>query len=399
MADLLCPYCYERFPRSGVLFRCINPDSARCPPEDDEHLMRYRRLSTPVRQPRVFAPRGRSNAVAGIPQTARCSCGYESSKMVCPHCHNELPFQFGQLNDCMVAMIGAKGAGKTNYIGALINELKSRVCGQFNGAITELDDQTGERYERDYWKPLFEMHVVIDQTPSARTNIQVRYPLVYRLNLAKQAFVRTQRKIVGLTLFDTAGEDLATTETTTTEARYIASANGVIMLLDPLQLRGVRSELNGTVPLPPENEHQGEIVRRAAELIRRENRLGPHSKIKTPIAVAFSKFDALRPILHEPVLLRSNAHDGYLDLNAVDQAHFLLRAYVEKWAGQNLIAQLDESFEHWRFFGVSALGSPPVGRTLPLGVAPFKVEDPLLWLLYKNGAINGQRPKVDRAAV
>lgn len=391
MADLLCPYCYERFPRRGVMFRCINPDVTRCPPQEDPNITMYRRLSSPVRLARVFSAEGRVSAISGIPQAARCSCGFESTKMVCPHCHNELPFQFGQLDDCSIAMIGAKSAGKTNYIGVLIHELQQRVCAQFNGSISACDDQTTNRYHSDYWSPLFRHKTVIDETVSARSRIEVRYPLVYRLNIAKRVWGRTQRKIVGLTFFDTAGEDLDSTDTIATEARYIASARGVIMLLDPLQLRQVRDELAGTLPLPPENDQQGEIVRRATDLIRRTNNLRASDKIKMPIAIVFSKMDALRAILNEPILFRNSHHNGYLDLNEIDQTHYLLRAYIERWAGQNLIAQLNESYEHWRFFGLSALGNMPQGRILSQGIAPFRVEDPVLWLLHMNGIVNGQR--------
>jgi GTPase SAR1 family protein len=389
MTDLLCPYCSEWFPRGAVMFRCINPDAFRCTPSEDTELARYRRQPEAPRLPPVFQAEPKAPKINGVPRSARCRCGYESSKIICPHCHNELPFEFGQLDGCTIAMIGAKSAGKTNYIGVLIHELETRICAAFGGSISACDDQTMDRYKADYYTPLFRNNRVINETVSARSRIEVRYPLVYRLNLAKRGWVGTTHKIVGLTFFDTAGEDLVKGETTATEAGYIANANGLIMLLDPLQLRAVRDQLAGSVALPPENEHQSEIINVVTRLLRKK----AGDKIKTPLAIAFSKVDALRPLLNEPVLLRSGHHQGYVDLDDLDQVHHLLRAYVERWAGHNLVNLVSESFQHWRFFGLSALGAPPTGATLPYGISPFRVEDPVLWLLYMNGIVNGQRAK------
>ena len=40
-----------------------------------------------------------------------------------------------------------------------------------------------------------------------------------------------------LSFFDTAGEDLITADSLARNARYLASADGIILLLDPLQMK------------------------------------------------------------------------------------------------------------------------------------------------------------------
>ncbi|MDQ3917130.1 MAG: hypothetical protein M3348_01390, partial [Acidobacteriota bacterium] len=53
---------------------------------------------------------------------------------------------------------------------------------------------------------------------------------------------------------------------------------------------------------------------------------------------------------------------------------------------------LQHNFHDYSFFGLSALGSQPDAQgRLSSGVAPFRVEDPLLWILYRLGIVPGQR--------
>ncbi len=52
-------------------------------------------------------------------------------------------------------------------------------------------------------------------------------------------------------------------------------------------------------------------------------------------------------------------------------------------------------FETYRYFGLSALGAPPVDgdHLAPAGVHPYRLEDPMLWLLARFGAIKTMKGK------
>jgi GTPase SAR1 family protein len=374
-----------------MLFRCLNPDPGRCTPEEDKKLADYQRLNTAPRLGRVFPAAGRWGRAPGV---AVCDCGVKTSKLVCPHCHNELPSQFGSTDVRTIALIGAKEAGKSHYIAVLINELKNRVGMSFNASLNALDDETTRRYNQDFRRYVYVDRVTIPATDSARKNLNVRYPLAYRFSIKRRGlFSSDDLRVTSLVFFDTAGEDLDNIDLMSTETKYLANSDGIIFLLDPLQISSVRHLLDNTMQLPSENTDPQEIVGRAATLIRQMRQASPKEKLKTPVALAFSKIDAVRS-LFEPgsPVHQASLHDGRFDVTDARRVNDNMRAYLSQWDGGGLDMFLQHNFETYSYFGLSALGSQPdtQGR-LPSGVAPFRVEDPLLWILYRLGIVPGRR--------
>ncbi|RJP75550.1 MAG: hypothetical protein C4524_11710 [Candidatus Zixiibacteriota bacterium] len=388
MAQLTCVYCFEKFQPQEIQFRCLNPNPVACSYEQDEPLERYVGKSL-IPQPRVFPAASNS----GIPTRATCTCGLSSNKAVCPRCHNELPNQFGQTDEIIVALIGAKSVGKSHYITVLIHELKNRIGAWFNASLTASSEETIRRYNEDFSRFIYQRAEIIPGTFSARAQIKVRYPLVFRLDMDKKTFFGTQRKIIHLVFFDTAGEDLASLDLMSTETRYIANADGLIFLLDPLQIPAVRQQVPAGVNLPPEGYDQSQIIERASVLIQQMNALKPNQKIDIPVAVAFSKIDALRSVV-DASLLQASRHHGFLDLSDVEMANGWFKGYVGEWMGMNMVNILNNLYREFSFFGLSALGDSPdhAGR-LRQGVNPFRIEDPLLWILYKKGLISARKTR------
>jgi hypothetical protein len=400
IGKLLCPYCFARFFPWELCFRCVNVQ--RCGVVEDLALTEYRYGTVPaagenhaahpiIKAGRVFRPDWRARWALGAPLGAECpNCQQESTRLVCPSCHNDLPHQFGQLASHPIAMIGARGSGKSNYIGVVIQEFKKRLSLLFKGTLESLDEQTRRRYRESYELPLFHDHQVVAATVSAATVIENRYPLSYRLHLDKPTWAGTRQKVIGLTFFDTAGEDLLSMDTMHIHTRYIAYSRGLIILLDPLQMPAVRRlipERTAHLPLDP---HQDQVVERATHLIQNTIGIQPGQKIPIPVAIAFSKVDMLQGAV-DPLLLRSGSHPGYVNLSDLGHVHEMWCSYLEEWGYADLLAYLDRMYRHWHLFGISALGSTPEGAHLPQGVNAFRVEDPLLWLLHVNGVVAGRR--------
>lgn len=389
--SLVCPYCFEKFQASEILFRCLNPDPSRCAPEEDEPLAVYQRLTVTPKLGRTFSAGG---GWWSRPSVAACQCGVKTSKLVCPHCHNELPSQFGSTGSRTIALIGAKESGKSHYIAVLINELTNRVGMSFNASLNALDEQTRQRYKQDFRRFIYVDRVTIPPTNSARANMNVRYPLTYRFSIKRRGLLPFDGlRVSSLSFFDTAGEDLDQLDLMSTETKYLANSDGIIFLLDPLQIPAVRGLLGSTAQLPSENTDPQEIIGRAASLVRQMRQMGPTQKIKTPVALAFSKLDAIRP-LFEPgsPVHEASRHDGRFDVTDAQRVNDNMRAYLSQWVGPGLDLFLQHNFESYSYFGLSALGSSPdVQGRLPSGVAPFRVEDPLLWILYRLGIVPGRR--------
>jgi len=380
--------------------------------EEDKHLLRYKGLiGAPELKPKVIT----AATVRGLPSHAICTCGERSTWKVCPACHNDLPSDFGKARSYTIALIGAKDVGKSHYVTVLIHELKNRIGRDFGFPVTSLDDQTRKRYN-DNLRRLFEQNEVMSETTSAMSNAEVRYPMIYQikpdrhffgLNLYHLASKLNLNHIinrvsntstfeeVNVVFFDTAGEDLSDLSVMKTVNKYIANADGLILLLDPLQVPVVRDKLKNkeNVRLPDAITDQQTIVDRVINLIQAARSIEPSSKINIPVAVAFSKMDALDSIV-DRMLLSGSSHRGYFDIDDAEKTHELFIGYLDQWFGGNMLRQLERYFVSFAFFGFSTLGSSPddSGR-LSKGISPYRIEDPLLWILYKKGIIKGKRSR------
>ena len=256
------------------------------------------------------------------------------------------------------------------------------------------NDETIGRYEKEFRDPLFNEHVTLDATMSSVVNVKTKSPLIYMIQFyAKDA--RKISKTVTITFFDTAGENLDSSQTMLAENQYIVHSDGIIMLLDPLQLPILRQELERKgMYLPTANTDSGDILDRTVQLIKEQKNLNADAIIDIPLAAAFTKMDVLMDQLPASSYFRNQSPHrliGAFDVDDFNTINDEMRSYVEKWNGGGFV-QKANAFKEKAFFGLSALGCNPdeLNGTVPI-VAPMRVEDPFLWLLYKNKCIPGTK--------
>ena len=63
-----------------------------------------------------------------------------------------------------------------------------------------------------------------------------------------------------------------------------------------------------------------------------------------------------------------------------------MKALLKDWDAWEIETHMNQFYEDYRYFGVSALGAQPdysYGRVAAGGVRPHRVEDPILWLMSK----------------
>ena len=113
-------------------------------------------------------------------------------------------------------------------------------------------------------------------------------------------------------------------------------------------------------------------------------------QIDIPLAVVFSKMDEFREVLGEDApIYRPSQHKGIFDKAEFDA----INEYIRGWVGNfdPYFMNTTKLFRNTAFFGISALGGRPeqVGdhQQLKNPPRPERVEDPLLWLLWKNNFI------------
>jgi GTPase SAR1 family protein len=380
----LCPYCFERSKINNVKFRCTNE---YCTPEEDS-VVSKRTMSRKIMK-KAF--RLYKKPFLRMPKKWRCpSCQAISTNRICPRCHSQLPNDIDKVDSMIIAVIGAKNAGKSHYITVLIQELKNQLSADFNFAIRALTDKTSDRYDKYFRRPVYEENRVIDATQTALVDRSVMEPLIYELKFHRSVTNLKTKKIVDLIFFDTAGEDLNDEDIMSTVNKYIYTASGIIFLLDPLQLPEVRRSLPPGTPLPDINTESETIISRTINLIRRANKIPPGAQIDIPVAVSFTKIDALEPILAPASALRfpsRHRENGRIIPSDFDSVSMEMESVLRDWQGNDFAQQLAVHFKHYSYFGLSALGCNPHGTKVIKEVRPFRVEDPFLWLLWKAGVI------------
>ncbi len=376
MSDIICPYCFETWPRSLAAFRCLGrPDDPKCPRVEDKELSALlgqpqilkKVVTRTTRFGRAFSP-GKGGA--------RCDCGARTTP-VCPRCHHSLPHAYAEGGDRLIGMVGTKGSGKSHYIAILFHELFEGVGSRYGGRVEMLDDDTRERLRSDLLPRIYDAGEALPGTVTAAVDDRVRRPLGVRLKFADSDAV------VNTVFFDTAGEDLVAASVIEREARYIGHCGALILLIDPLQIAWVREAIGTSTKLPDEVIDPLVVLRNVTALLRRERGLPDSQKLVQPLGIVFSKLDAIRglfdegsPVLDEPLV--SNVYD----LGEARSIGAVMRAHVVQWLGPEFDAFVASNYTTVNYFGVSALGAQPTesGR-LSRDVAPHRVADPLLWVL------------------
>jgi hypothetical protein len=381
----LCPFCFEHFLLANTPFRCTN-QPAMCPPERDPVLEKRWGDRRPVGK--VL------EATGHVVRSLRCQeCGHESRKRLCPECHSELPHTTGRFPNRIFAIIGAKEAGKSHYLAVLIDELKKRIGPSLNILLEPMNDDTIDRYRMDFAEPIFRNQRVIQATKSAITDRKTRQPLIYSLTFTGRGIFgkRVIKDAIVLVFFDTAGENLNSEDVMSVVNKYIYRSDGILLLVDPLQLPHVRGRLEPALEqdaLPNMNTETTDILTRTTRLIQKGLDISEIDQIRIPIALSFSKFDAVHPLVDERFrLYGASRHDGGFDLADFEETNIEAMWLLDDWGGQDIVQQACTRYRHHGFFGLTALGCNPHGSNHVPFVRPHRVEDPFLWLLYMNGLI------------
>jgi hypothetical protein len=400
MAKLYCPYCYDDFQERAIQFRCagrVSPTGKSCKPKVDRIARDV--LGDGEQKFPAFDADGRRHK-------ATCpDCDLETFIRLCPKCHSQLPNYFGKVDSRMIALIGAKESGKTVFVTVLLHEMMNRVSRRFGVSVLGADDETRKNYRQDYEDSLYQQGMLPETTHRAATGRR-RPPLVFSFAIDKRRLGRTRVDRSVLSFFDTAGEDLTSADSVELNTRYLTSADGIILLLDPLQMPGARPLANSGVEIPDQadvSDLPEHVLGRVITLLERGLGRSGRGKIKKPIAVAFSKMDVLTAALPEdsPMLAEPTDAPAFDDVDSL-AVHHHMEQLMTKWHGGNLNETLSIHFERYRLFGLSALGNSPVatgndgadGRARRIsdhGVQPIRVADPFLWLMSEFGAIRKKR--------
>ena len=358
MKELVCPKCFFCTPQDKVSYGCANSACER----------------------------------AGIPETVwegtpippKCSaCGEPMKEHFCPECGYPIPPEDENVDTLPISIVGGEGCGKSNYLSVLIDQIKRSMGKVYNCSLYPMGgDETIVQYEQQYYQPLFVNGTCIESTQQDDI-----LPLVYSL-----VFTDPPRngKTCNLTFYDACGSNFTSEKVMTNYNRSIYNSKGILFLIDPSQLPRLRDlyrEDNRRVC----EEDAGALLSRTIHLIRQcGDQKNIKKKITIPIAVCITKLDTLRPLLDTASFLRypsRHMQQPSFDMMDYNCCNLEVQSLIESWAGVELVNQITAQFATCGFFSFSSLGNPPNSQNQIHHIAPYRVCDPLLWLLRQNRVI------------
>lgn len=377
---LACPYCYGIFHEWQIEFRCSGRpglNGEQCEPERDPRLASY--FGVTGDRPHTFRDSWhRYRAVCR-------KSGAETTTRVCPICHSTLPVHFGRIRSQLIALVGARDSGKTVFMTVYMHEFGHRIGDRLAASVSGADDETRSKFRQDYEQRLYEGHSLPDPTFTVAAVRQgYRPPMVFKFMRQDRARFPARTRQTLLSFFDTAGEDLTTMANVQLNSRYLEAADAIVLILDPLQMAGGRqlakSEALTQEPRPEDDPFNA--LQRITEMLKAGHRNG---RVRKPLAVVFTKLDALWQEFPEgsPLQREEPKGAGFDELDSLE-VHGYIRSLLRDWDGRQIDAYLHSNYRRFRYFGVSALGAIPTPdkRTSDV-IAPYRVGDPVLWLLSK----------------
>ncbi|MDO5033095.1 hypothetical protein [Corynebacterium sp.] len=296
-----------------------------------------------------------------------------------------------------VAMAGARNSGKSLYTAVLIKQLK-QLAHKYDHSVQPADESTRERYAEIYERPLFVEMKSMDPTPSAvATDAYQRDPLIF--DLGEWPDEQGVMRVNYLVFRDVAGEDLENPPERAEDREalsFFAHADLVIFLFDPLRVQQIQDFIHGLIP------DIGELG--SDPLIVLDNLISlMGTDTPPPLAVTISKFDTVQALkdLDDSRWKKIMNNKGAAFLrdtgwNYYDADRWMVHQEAEsllRFLGANdLINKLSTMrAQDGSFFVTSALGEAPTGRQLARsGIAPYRVLDPIRWILSRRGLYAGE---------
>jgi len=306
-----------------------------------------------------------------------------SRQCVNPQCNKLLPrnIEFVDQN-ITIAIIGDTFSGKTHYIAALIEQLRSgrylppgyNLC-----LLNPASEEVAEIYERDYYQPMFQRSEILQR--SNKVFDEKAEPLIYELTLEGQI-----RKQVNLLIYDISGEDLLNQRDFMSFRHHLLNAKGILFMADPWAIAGFRNKLAHHLQ-PDPGQVTGRVVinvlHALAQLYQNNTGRSGRARLNIPVALVITKADlipylTINPYFHD---LYNPNFEHMMDIDNDSPVNDVIHNLLQELDEPGLVRMVHR-LEHARFFVTSATGSNGDMNTgaYPL-IKPYRCLDPLFWLL------------------
>lgn len=312
--------------------------------------------------------------------------GAYATQLCCKVCDKPLPKDiFDFRKNLRFSLIGTIGSGKTSFLTTMLHEFK--ILDDFPIAISWMDTETGIEFGA-YEEIIYSKDSRLEHT-SPGEPVPSQWILRNRKHM-------TDKKIptYSMTIFDGAGEHSQAPDSTT--STFIAGAKELVIIVDPLALRSYNNEISDEVKARAVTAGGNNNINPAISMLnevlnyyREACNIKGNILIDKDVAVVFSKIDEIVDSFDKnSTILKNSPHverRGFVenDSKIVDRE---IREWLTKKGESELINMLESNInpKRIRFFGISSFGMKHgIG-----GIEPFRVLDPLLWMLANEGVID-----------
>jgi len=299
----------------------------------------------------------------------------------------QIPYGWTESESKVVAVVGSKGSGKTNFLTVLLHLLQREFATVAGVTMQQLDASSQERFKSKR-QNLFNHRMVPDRTQGiALQNPEdmVRFPFNMRLQWGRQRVGKT----LNLAIYDIAGENFDRQEDLERDVRYIARSDAMVLLVDPLSLSEPLSLLGRPGQYVEDGDPQEGLVR-LSNVMRAEYGFGLKKKLNCPLAIVLTKCDELKQVLPASAVFNQATMDrGYAD-EISTAVSVDIEARMNEWTGEGLSMFATQQFRSHRWFAVSALGNGVITEADGVArvqeeISPFRVLEPFMWILHEWG--------------
>ena len=396
---LSCPHCWKEFRTTQLLFISESPDL----PADSK---------LPSDRLRFLPQRFNLAGAALDPHNVPCD------KMACPECHLPIPRPWLDLNSFFVSIAGAPASGKSYFLASMIWQLRKTLAQNFCSNFTDADPQMNRRifeYETTLFTGSADPNklVRIDKTEvggdiyndtfingvqtqlaqpfTYTTEPMPNHPLLQKANRTRQV----------ICVYDNAGEHFlpGADNVTVPVTRHLTKSDVLLFVFDPTQdvrFRAACTEQVNDPQMNPEeagtrsdihnrvhSTRQETVLTNILTQIRNLNFLSSREKIKTPLIIVLSKYDAWQQLVRGKFPAGKAPHERNPWKRTNKETTRVYHADMVKEYSQilrtmlmglipNLVSTAESAVEMVTYIPVSATGGPPeLGEADEQGIRPL----------------------------
>ena len=322
--------------------------------------------------------------------------------IACPCCHMAIPQDLLQLEQIVMSVAGATGAGKSVFLASSIWQCRQLLKRKFGVGFRDLAPAWNS-WIRAYEERLFFQQddtklQQIEKTDLQASNISrsvnlggesvlLPTPSFFRIDGGLDE--RTEKSFV---VYDCAGEHFLPEKDihSSLVTLHTLSADTVLFLFDPTADPRLSRFLDrGTGTASNFAQMQDVLLAELAAKAKKYMGVRGGRKLKQPLLFAISKADMLRNELPMDCEIYQRNKNGFLalDLAALREVSVQAERFLDRHVPEVLSTARDISDDIW-FFPVSSLGHNPMREGVrPCDIKPRWTELPVVFTLARKGVI------------